>query len=294
MAVPALIITDLPLLTWRGLAAPCESAPFKFSHTQAERKYPYIDVSGHDHTGRDSIQFTVKLYFINSVELDSFPQNWEAWLEALLDGKSGELVHPVLGSLRARVLDGSVDVRAGVRGGVIVDVTFVETRDDVDEGLAFDALSLSPEAVAEQADLDMGLVGVDFPLSNALNATSCLDAYKKIKGQIFSAQLSITGAMNRLAGAVTTIIDDIDALDDPSAYPARDNLVTFFNLLKQQEKKLAKAAARSTGEATTSSATTLDAIAADTGNTLDEIMGLNVHLLRTPSVPAGATYRYYT
>src|SRR5262245_51552162 len=87
------VIGQLPELTWRGLdPVPVEDASYDFSHDQAERRYPYVDGAGHDHTGRGPIRFTARLLFHNTLQADLYPHTWEEWRAALFDGASGELV----------------------------------------------------------------------------------------------------------------------------------------------------------------------------------------------------------
>src|SRR6516225_3627286 len=89
-----------------------------------------------------------KLYFHNTLEKDLYPLTWESWKQALFDGSSGDLIHPDLGTIRARVLKGSVRLVAESRAGVTVEVTFTETVDDPDKINEFD----NPNATASLQD----------------------------------------------------------------------------------------------------------------------------------------------
>src|SRR5262249_35355539 len=155
---------------------------------------------------------TARLYFVNTVEPKSFPENWNRWQPALFDGTADELVHPVLGRVLARVLDGSIELVAKNRAGIIVDVTWTSTREELDQGLIFETLNGNTEAAAGAADAALDALGMSLPVT-VPPTTSLLDAYKGLKGQIFSAELSVTGAINQLMGVIDTLVDDIDALN---------------------------------------------------------------------------------
>lgn len=121
MPTPATIIQALRPFRWRGNTVLIESAPVDFEHRQAPREYYGIPGEGHDNTGMAALKCRVKMFFLNTVEKDSFPDKWGVWQRALFDGSSGDLEHPVLGKFRARVEGGSIQFAAQTTAGVIVE-----------------------------------------------------------------------------------------------------------------------------------------------------------------------------
>src|SRR5688500_11275720 len=89
------VISKLPELRWRGLRAPCDLAPLDGAHDQAEFRTPYRDAAGHDHMGRAPYRIEARLYFMETIEIGSFPDNFQAWIKALEDGSAGPLLHPI-------------------------------------------------------------------------------------------------------------------------------------------------------------------------------------------------------
>src|SRR5689334_11379163 len=148
LAAETNIIGQLQELRWRGRRAACSVASFKFSHDQAPREYPYVNGAGHDWTGLKAIPIEVLLYFVNTIEPRSFPDEFNFWMENLLDGTPGKLVHPILGEIDAVVMEGSVELVAQNRAGVVVHVTFEKTRLDLEQDDAFKRLTVNVEAVA--------------------------------------------------------------------------------------------------------------------------------------------------
>ena len=292
MATPEDIIAGIPELSWRTLTAPCNYAHFDVSISQAERRYPYVDGAGHDNTGVDPIKFSVLLYFLNTVEADSFPGNWELWRDALLDGSSGNLDHPILGIVRARVLSWHVEFTAMARAGVVVSVNFTQTRDDLDNEVQYTPADIVLDTAAKQAESECAKFGINYP--DGENKLSLSQAIGAFKGSLFSASLTIGGAISQVTGNVGKMIQDIDDLDDPTAWPAHDMLTQVYAGLIDLSVAAQQIVARSVSSRVVTSNTTLDAFATATNNQTSDIMGLNVQALRSPVVVKGTKLFYYS
>lgn len=293
MTNPARAIYGLEPLTWRDMTAQCELAPFDFAHSQAERRYPYVDGFGHDNTGRDSLRFTTRLYFLNTVEPGSFPDKWNAWRDALFDGSAGDLVHPVLGLVRARVMQGHVEYRAQTTAGVIVDVTFTETVDDPEVLFFFDSPTVALDAAAKAADNAASDAGINYPTGDPGGATSIAGAVAQFEGAITSFGMSVSGYANMVAAQIDGMISVAEGLTDPTKWPAYDNLVTAWSSVKNVAAKTALVS-RATAQTKLSADMGLDAVASSVGNSLDDIINLNPSLVSKPTVPKGTTVTHYS
>jgi hypothetical protein len=90
------------------------------------------------------------------------------------------------------------------------------------------------------------------------------------------------------------MLDDAERLNDHNAYAAVDNLTTLWAGLRQLKEHLPVKLQRAIGEATVeSSSTTLDKIARERGNKLEEIVNLNPQLLAEPIVLKGVKYKFF-
>jgi hypothetical protein len=287
------IIGDLPVLKWRGLEAPCESASYRGSHSQAERRYPYIDGAGHDWTGRDPYQFTpTRLHFLNTIKpYNWFPTRWNDFRAALENGTSGDLDHPDLGTVRARVLTWEVDLTAQNRGGIVVNVVWSETVDNLDERVVFLGPDVTPSALASAADDGMSSLGIDYP--DGVGSTSFSEMLGSIEGFAFSARLSSGGAINQAMGVVSKVVKTVENVNDHAAWALRDNLTQLWDALRVTSQQFIQAQ-RATGVLVTSSETTIDAIARDVGNSVSDITSLNIGLVRSPGVPRNTRVTFYT
>lgn len=291
MVAPAQVIYALRPLKWRGLTVFIESAPVNFSHSQAERRYPYIDGAGHDWTGMDPLECPVRMYFLETVDPGAFTKKWTVWRKALFDGTSGDFEHPVLGKFRARVKGGTIAFAAQTTAGIIVDATFVSTVDNIDQPNKFKDPQPSGVEVAKAADAAASAYGIPWP-SQKLD-TSLEGAFKALETGLWDAQVTFAGYANQIVGDIESMISAAEALTDPMSYPVYDNLVHAWELTRDAIDKAQKDL-RATGSRIVQNDTTIAAFAAEVGNTEAEVAQLNYALLRSPIVPAGTPVNYYT
>jgi len=294
VVAPAQVIQALRPFRWRGLGILIESAPVDFSHSLAERRYPYIDGAGHDWTGRDPIKCRVRMYFFDAGipgDLNAFTKKWPLWRKALFDGTSGALDHPILGRFQARVESGSIQYVATTTAGVIVDASFTETVDNIDKPTQVQDPQPSGVEVAVAAQVAASTVGINWP-SQKLDL-SLGDAFKALQTAFWDAQVTFAGYANQIIGSIEEMIVQAESLTDPTSYPAYDNLVHAWFLAKDAVDKAQKDL-RATGSRIVQADTTLSTFAAEVGNTEAEVMQLNYALLKSPIVPKGTAVNYYT
>lgn len=294
---PHNVLLGLPLLQWRGIESPpYDLANFRVKHNQSPRRFPYVDGAGHDHTGRDEIPMSFRLHFINTLApgaaVQLFPDLFEQWQEALLDGSSGDLRHPIRGPLRARVQDFEVDIDAkkSMAGGWIT-VNFTDTLDDPAEQTQFQPLENNITALAEAADSALEATGIEFPEGVG---EPLADLLQQTEGFLFSSTLTIGGVINQVKGQIQQVVDTLDAVDNAANLAARDVVTQLYGALLDAQDALGAGTSRATSEVTFSFVTTLTAVATEVDNTVEELMGLNTGLLRSPSIPAGTAIKFYT
>lgn len=286
------VLAALPELSWAGLPPiPSDVKGYEWSHALAERRYPYVDGAGHDHTGRDPITVTADLFFHSTVDEAAIPSKWEGWREALLSGADHELVHPLLGQFRARVQRVQGDLSAMIRSGTTLTVTWVETIDDPTVATVFQAVEITLGASAAAAQRATDALGIEWP--DGAPDTTISGAIAQVEGAIASVELTVGGVANQVMGAIDSMIGVAEKLTDPAAWVAVELLQGLW-LQVDAAVRTARLSARPTATATIERDTTLDAFAAARGNTLEEIQGLNIFALRSPSVPRGTTLTYYS
>jgi len=247
MAGSSNIIADLPPLVWRGLVAPpYEVVTFELSNTLPVREVPYVDGDVHDSTGRRSFPMTARLFFLNTLgeERVMFPDYWEEW-RVQLDGDPGELVHPVLGQLTARIQNAKREIRATTRAGIIVDIAWIETNTDPATLNFLADLGGDPTPIAEAADIAAANFGVTYPAG--LPQTTLKDAWQALRPGLFAPTSTMSDALLKLLGIVDKMIAAVEAILDPLAWVPLELLLAFFSALKGQQEAVARAA-RPTGK----------------------------------------------
>lgn len=291
-ALPELVVTDpnvgeLPPVAY-------EDVSFRFSHSQAEKPIPYIDDALHEWTGRDPIEITTKLHFNNLVAPASFPDGWNKWRESLFDGGVKEMVHPLLGTQLVVVMGGDVQVVAQYRAGVVVNVTWRTTILDPEAEREFQPLTLTLDEAAEAADAAMA--NADIPFPSGFVATSFREMLAQIDSVAFLIEMQVLG----IIGEVQAVIDQVHDIvtTDPAlvanhaSIEVKDALMSLWATTSAISDR-ATTLARKTSSVITNAPTTLDAFARENGNSLDEIISLNVGMIGVPVVPQGTMLKFF-
>jgi hypothetical protein len=183
------------------------------------------------------------------------------------------------------------EVKATVMDGIIVDVTWSETLLDPAQPTTLLAQNVDLGAACSEADALCSAAGINYPTGQP--TTSLRGLFESIRGQIFSFGLTVTGAINQLIANVNAMADELGIQNDHTQYQALDGLITVYTGAVEYQAKI-QSSARTTASTVTTSDITLDAFAASVGNSLQDVMGLNLQALRFPSVPPGQTLVYYT
>ncbi len=190
-------------------------------------------------------------------------------------------------------MSGTIPLVAQVTAGIIVTVSFTETVDSIDKPNRFFDQEPSFITVAKKAQQAASLYGIEWP-SQKLN-TSLEDAVKALLTAIWDTQTSFAGYANQIAGDLEFMIEQVEVLTDPTSYPVYDLLVNTWVIVKNASAKASKdLGLRATASRIVQNDTTLSALAAEVGNTEDEIIQLNLAMLRSPIVFAGKTFTYYS
>lgn len=289
---PNQAIYGLPLMTFRGLRAPpYDIANFAFSHSQAEARFPYRSGARHDWTGLDPIPLDFKLYFVNTLEPQAFPELWEKWRAALFDGAPGVLRHPLLGIMDVVVMSGDVSLVAQVTAGIVVGVKFSQTVIDLDDEKPIAGAEVAIAQLATQADEWGAAVGISFPSGET--ATSFEDLIGQITSAIGLAKMQALGLITQAMGIVQDVAKAVADLQSHVTWPYTAVLGKLFSGLLDLRDTLGVTVSRVTKTVFYNYDTTIDAVAADQGNSVKDVMSLNLTLLRSPIIPAGTTVKVY-
>lgn len=294
VGTPTNIITGLPGAMWRGLVdPPYDAANVSGGFDLSRGKFPFVNGYSHDNMGATETEFPFRFYFLNSLGEDLFPGLFREWSQAvILDGTPDKLLHPIFGEFDARVTKWDVELQAQRTAGVIFNVTWVNTILDPDEPQKFEGVPVNLQEVAAQADEDLNNLEIDFPTGET--TTSLTDMIGQINGLAFSFKNRIDGIVNKALGLVESIIETVEALETHRKWAAEANLKALhrgMTLLKDASKRQPL---RPTKLFFTPRPMSLDEIAGEVGNSLEDMVALNAALLSAPAVPLGTPVNYFT
>lgn len=292
-ATPARVTHVLPAMTFRGIEAPpYDGGGFRFRHSQAPRNFPGLSRAAHDWQGMESEQLQFTLYFLNNLGRGTlFPGLWNKWWPALRDGLPGPMLHPLLGEIDVVPLEGSVELKAQVTNGVIVEAQFEPTL-------------LDPEAVAQDfvvrtqvKDLakiaDEKCAEADIFIPSGVVETSLFDLVAQLDGFLFAIENQALGIVNRVKGVIEGMVDFIDSRDPrQTVQQARDALVKLWGAVDDLARAVGQKL-RPIEFVSLTSDQSLDAFARERGMSLDEAIELNPLALLSPVIPKGTTMQFY-
>ncbi len=315
-SVPADVLSLLPFMAWKGLDfPPYDAVKCSFKNALAERLIPYVPGAVHDDMGRHPFKLSAELMFYTGLNAiaptgeDYFPAYFNRWLPLLVTGEVGTLKHCVLGDVRARVESVDFEIKSTVRSGTKVKVDWTDTVEDPADLnlLGFTNTQLPTTELAAKADAAAGQFGVVYADGPGLGPVGMQFGIQIPQGTISLGIGDVLGAilsvlaigslvadalLSAFQGGVASMIDQLFALNSPLTYGATDLLTTFWIALDNKRKQLA-ATSRKTAVYVTGTKMTIDSVARATGNTILEIIQLNVRLLYTPGVPKGTAVSYF-
>jgi len=295
VGTPPNIITGLPTLEWREIfdIPPYEMANFSGGWQLSESDFPYVDGVAHDNMGALPIGMPFRLMFVNTLQKDAFPKIFTEWAKSIIqDPSPGRLQHPVLGVRDAYVQSWEVEVNAKMTGGVIMNVTWVDTVLNTDDLKTFDGVRVSAKGLSKKIDDDLAIKGFDYP--TGLRTTNLFELIAQIDSLAFQFKTRVQGLVNQALGIIQSIIEKVERAKDNANWALSFNLKTLHSAIKAVAKPVARAPLRRTGITFTDSFTTLNEIASKVGNTIGEVIGLNPELLSQPAVPPKTPVVYFT
>lgn len=271
---------------------------------QAERIYPYIDAVAHEPTGREPYRVRARLAFLNTWRQNMYPGVWAVWKQRFADRVSGELRHPDLGIFPAVIKSFSYTLDGRTPHGVIADVEFEETIEDVDAPTEFEFKTGGSAEIAEEVDDAMAVMGLSYPsgMGSAAEAVGKLASLPAdLIGEISAKIDAVIGQVHQLQRSLESAVAAAESLPD-AARDAIQNavervaletlLASLWDSLKQDKEKLEKAA-KPVKTFTNDADSTLGNISFRLGADLPGLIQLNPALLATPTVPKGATVKYF-
>ncbi len=297
---------DITECSWRGITFPISNVHTQMDQDLVQHKYPDRDGAHVESTGRNPIVVTAKAIFYKGVSRGKgetwafgqlFPVVFNKFVAACKDRTVGTLNHPIHGKFDAKCVSISYDLTADRRDGVIVDVQWIET---IKQELQPEKLAAS-SASSDAAALDDALASASVIFIKQLpldKTTSFLDTINSIKAFIDTATLiglKVLAQINKVLYRVNSLLASIERIN--SVLLA--NLKTKANKLKASLHDMRATVSALSGKLFSTSNhlvvrdTTMGALVALLGNSVSDLIKLNMKVAAKPIIPAGTVIRYH-
>jgi prophage DNA circulation protein len=299
--------------SWRGISFPLVSLSTSVQQDLVQHKYPGVDGANVESTGRAPLEFHARIPFRNGIVAGPnedwgvfplYPNTFRAFLAAMANGATGELVHPALGSVQCKAMRAEAVLNGERRDGMDVDASWVETTDASDRNATL--FSEAPAAVAKTAaatlDANNAITKDQFAALLA-RAGAGLPAYEPTFADSMRQITSVTdqagllsrrafGRIDAVAYRVNTLGDSVDRMNSSLMWPLAQDVNRVRAAIADLKRYIA-----TSGKAiqfyVVQADTTLANVARMTGASIDTLAKLNPLAVAEAVLKSGTIVRYY-
>lgn len=290
------VLAKLTPPSWRGIPFPLTSLENGFTHEHVEHKFIYREGMHIETTGRNGFNFLGRIPFNNGVTAANFepwagrtlyPDLFNDFLNACLDGSTGEFVHPNFGPITCKARDITWRYTSAERDGAEISVRWYQTDDDIANGPTALNAGASPGASATDAAAD---------LDDQLSQQQTTFPELANDGDSFSGLLQDYNDGSGNIGRINSKLDNtsaaIDRQDDVSLWPLRRATENMRSAVINLGGAPSGPSAVGVREYTVPFGTSVSQIGITLRIRTDSIVTMNPKLARDPYVPAGTRVRY--
>lgn len=291
------VLRTLTAPTWRGIPFPITSLENGFTHEHVEHKFIYVAGAHIETTGRNAFNFLGRIPFHNGIRAGDFepwsgqilyPTLFRKFLNACLDGSTGEFLHPDFGPLQCKARDVNWRYLSTLRDGAEITVRWYQTN-DLGDGSEL-AASESPAAAATKSasTLDQALAATG-PLPELKNDT---DSFSSMVTDYQSGNGSLGRIDSKLDGT-SAALDRRDSVADWPLRQATEDMRSALSMLGGSPgQPIGSAGSSQVREYTVPFGTSLASIGLRVGVRTDRLVTMNPGLAKDPTVPAGTVVRF--
>jgi uncharacterized protein YoxC len=313
MAESSDLFEQLLAAKWRDVEFPISRHRMSIAHDLVEHKYWGVDGARIESTGLAPIRFTFTaplLNYINPGRSEKwaalYPNQFRALLAAFQKKEIGELQHIEFGAIKCKAERFDADWDASRRGGVDVELSFVQT---IETGADVLLNSTTPIQVVDigaaelddektKADLKSLLLAAGLALPPYLmdNTPDLSTTLNKIKGaidQVTIAGSRVTGQLDAIEYQVDRLAQSVDAAKSATTWPVTQNIERIKEAVHDLHQNLhntSKAIALFTVPNDTTLAGVVQQLPGEAR--VSDVIKLNPALMRNPIVPRGTVVRY--
>lgn len=301
-----LLKTLLPI-TWNNICFPIMKISTDIDHDIVQHKYPNRDGAVLESMGRNPLVIKVTAVFSNTINpgINEFwekgtlyPNVYKQMLYESLASETQVLNHPFMGAIEAKIESFKPNIDAKIRGGEIVDITFIETITEQEIEYIFSIIDRASQAAIQIDTAFANLTPNPKDLGLPVYKKDLNDLLSDVKGAINQTDRVIKGAystapIDELYGRCKEIVDATKRLNQSSnafikqtATILQSSATLLKNELKTNDRDIIKIIR-------TITPSTLSSYVSQTGNSMDELMYLNSALVKKVVISPNTDIRYY-
>lgn len=308
------VFEELLEASWRGIPFPVTKMKASLAHDLVEHKYWGVDGARVESTGLAPWRFSFSVPFINGLSRargetwsNLYPAQMLRTANAMQNKAAAYLQHPEFGNVWCKAEKFDIDWEGGRRGGVEVEMSFVETQRD-DQNLST-RLRLGVNVVDESAnELDDATVKADLKallLAAGLDLPPYLADESISFGEFMNSIKAVTDYPTllsmRAGGKIDAVIYQADRVAKSAAkarsaltWPVTQNVERMKAAAHDLRENLVSTSRR-VGVFTVPHDTTIAGVARQLpGNVkMGDVIKLNPALMLNPEVLKGTRVRYY-
>jgi hypothetical protein len=311
------VLEQLLEFKWRDVSFPVTDFDTDLEQDLAPHKFANRDGAHVEATGRAPLVFSATIPFRNFISPGAnetwsigtassysignqplYPTVFRAFFQAMATRSGGILQHPEFGPIQCKPKSARCRWTSQRRDGADVTASWVESLDDTVADFQDILARSSPisEAQVACADVDDQIVQWDnvAVTNDGISTTFSQDVARVLStfdmATILSSQYG--ASIDALSNRVLTLLQRVQVANDITAWPLVSSCSRLQSSLYDVKLTLLTSG-RAVNTFVPQEDTTLAALAAITGSSMDDIIKLNTGLARSVRVPAGTNVRYY-
>jgi len=298
---------------WRDVEFPVTRTRLELAHDLVEHKYWGVDGARVESTGLAPIRFTFTSPLLNTITPGRnekwaalYPNQFRALIAAFQKKEMGDLQHIEFGMIKCKAERLSADWDAARRGGVDVELSFVQS---IPAGAEVLLNSTTPvqvvdigaaELTSEKTKADLTALlkskGLALPPYLQKNTPDLSESFNKIKAAFDSVTVAgarITGKFDAIEYQVDRIQQSVDQAKSATTWPITQNVERIKEAVHDLHNNL-HGTSKTIALFKVPSDTTLAGVIQQLPQAkVSDVIRLNPSLMKSPEVTKGTIVRYY-
>jgi prophage DNA circulation protein len=304
------LFAELHAAAWRDIEFPVTRARMSVAHDLVEHKAWGVDGAHVESTGLAPLRFSFSSPMLNTITPGRnekwaalYPNQMRALLAAFQQKSAGMLTHIEFGPVLCKAERMEIDWDAGRRGGVDVELSFVQTTTADEEIVNETPVQVVDAAVENLESLKLDLKALLLKAGLALppylqtppkaDLEDAMNKVKAVSDTVTTTAARAAGKVNAVVYQANRIAESASAARSALTWPVIQNCERIKAAAYELDQKLAQQN-KQIAKYTVPGDTTLAGIACQIpGAKMGDLIKLNPGLMMSPEIPKGTVVRYY-